>query len=122
MKFKVRDHLLSKWLQELPTTEDVRSAVRRVFSSFEQVRSCWAPYDEKTPVDLTWCTGWPQHGQLLIQLLDDLLFGSTFDGRYKDSFFEVRQVQTDPFDTAGQPTGWAVTARGPAQPGHFKFG
>ena len=88
MKFKVRDHLLSKWLQELPTTEDIRSAVRRVFSSFEQVRSCWAPYDEKTPVDLTWCTGWPQHGQLLIQLLDDLLFGSTFDGRYKDSILK----------------------------------
>ena len=84
LKLKVREHLLHKWLPRLDTTSNVRETITDVFKSFESVRSRFSAYPDMSIPDLTWPTGWPEHATQLAQFIDDMVYSSTFDGRYKD--------------------------------------
>ena len=85
LKRKVLNHMLAKWLLTVDTTDQVRASIKDVFKSFQSVRTRYACYPTSAAsADLSWQTGWPQHASSMTQLIDDMVYTSAFDSRYKE--------------------------------------
>ncbi|CAE7245726.1 unnamed protein product [Symbiodinium sp. CCMP2592] len=95
LKLAVKNHLLEEWLtgSTFPgkTKEDLRSA----FSSFTHVRSKYSPYKEETQADTAWILGAKDSVVLAAELLEQLVYLDTFDGRYRDALKSKHECADD---------------------------
>ncbi|CAE6960417.1 unnamed protein product [Symbiodinium sp. CCMP2592] len=84
LKLAVKNHLLEEWLTGRTFPGKTREDLRSAFSSFTHVRSKYSPYKEETQADTAWILG-AKDSVLAAELLEQLVYLDTFDGRYRDA-------------------------------------
>lgn len=84
LKHAVKGEILRGWLDDLKFPQMCKERIREVFASFDSVRSKLSPHPGAPEVDVTWLAMWPKSAQAAVELLEDLIFRSGFDARYKD--------------------------------------
>ena len=71
-------------LDSLNLNPQCKSKIRDCLSSFETVRKDLTPHNSGK-VDLSWQATWPQSAMLTATFLEDMIYTTTFDGRYRDA-------------------------------------
>ena len=83
LKVDARTYLLGDWLDGVNINPQCKSKIRECLSSFEAVRRDLTPHNWGK-VDLSWQATWPQSAVLTATFLEDMIYTTTFDGRYRD--------------------------------------
>ena len=92
LKFDARTFLLGAWLDGINLNPQCKAKIRDALSSFEAVRRDLTPYNDGK-VDLSWQATWPQSAVLTATFLEDMIYTSTFDGRYRDAMKAVSEIK-----------------------------
>ena len=94
LKFDARTFLLGDWLDGMNLNPQCKAKIRDCLCSFEAVRRDLTPYNDGK-VDLSFQATWPQSAVLTATFLEDMIYTTTFDGRYRDvikSCVEIRDM------------------------------
>lgn len=94
-KFAVKDHMMHRWLQNIGLPSAFVDKIQAALASFENVRAHVTNYDDAGPAVTTWMDGMNEPSTMVIELLEDLVCGNLFDGRYKDAI--KTKLTTDDF-------------------------
>ena len=83
MKLCARDYLLGEYLDGLNIQPHCKSDIRRIFADFTSVRTFVTTYDGEC--DLSYQANWKKSALLVANLIEDMVYSTTFDGRYRDA-------------------------------------
>ena len=89
-KLEIKNHLLGDFLDALNIDPSAKSKLREVFDTFNTVRTHVTTYDDdigfsgSVSVDLTYQAQWKNSALLTAGLIEDMVFNTTFDPRYRD--------------------------------------
>ncbi|CAE6969779.1 unnamed protein product [Symbiodinium sp. CCMP2592] len=81
-KMKLRLHLLGPWLDSNVEAAQHRDILKQTFHEPGEFRKKFG-YPRESEVDLSWKAGWPASADLLIPLLQDIIYTSKYDGDLK---------------------------------------
>ena len=99
LKKAVHVELLEEWLPSSGLAGNVKTVLAKTFGCFSVVRKKVTCYpDETEELDNSWRLGWPDSGAFAADLIEDLVFADTFDGRYKDALKNSLTVAADILD------------------------
>ena len=76
-------YLTGQFLDGLDIKPDHKNKIREVTKSVEMCRKHVTPYSGA--LDLTWQVGWPESSKLTLTFIEDVVYTTFFDGRYKDA-------------------------------------
>ena len=82
-KFETKSYLLGPYLDGLDIKPEHKQRIREVLASVKTCRMNVTPYNGNT--DLTWQVGWPESSKMVLTFIEDLVYTTAFDGRYKDA-------------------------------------
>ncbi|CAE7604706.1 unnamed protein product [Symbiodinium necroappetens] len=85
LKVKLRDALLTDWLDSTSMPQSWKQKLREAFSSFDAVRERYSSYPDEEQAASAWVLGAPESVSLAADLLDQLIYKDNFDGRFKDA-------------------------------------
>ena len=85
LKLAVKNHLLQEWLTGSTFPGKSKEDLRSAFDSFTHVRSKYSPYTEEIQADTAWLLGAKESVVLAAELLEQLVYLDTFDGRCRDA-------------------------------------
>lgn len=101
LKDAVKVELLTTWIQDLPVERAAKDKAAEVFASVESVRRHYSPYPalpsnetvgsadaegavQPAAFDSSWQVCFGKEVQQVFEVIDELVYSATFDGRYKD--------------------------------------
>jgi hypothetical protein len=82
-KFDAKTYLLGPYLDGLDIKPDHKQKIREVLASVKACRMNVTPYSGN--IDLTWQVGWPESSKLVLTFIEDVVYTTSFDARYKDA-------------------------------------
>jgi len=85
LKYDVKHHLLHTWLPRSGMHVDHIKLITLKFDTFESVRSFVENYPEFEPADNSWQCQLNQSAMDFCDLLDNLVYNTTYDARYRDA-------------------------------------
>ena len=98
-KKNVRDELLTEWLpRESGIDVAVLVQITKVFSSFENARKYQTAYPGDPEPDLSWQLGLGQSAARAATMIEDLVYGSVYDRRFKDAVASKKTEVADVLD------------------------
>ncbi|CAL1174054.1 unnamed protein product [Cladocopium goreaui] len=92
MKRKTLLHLLNTWLNDLKLEKKWKDNIKSYCGSYEMLRKHISPYPD-TQADTAWLLGCPPSVSEICEFLDQLVFGSHYDARYKDAIKSKHEVE-----------------------------
>ena len=99
LKKAVHVELLEEWLPSSGLAGNVKTVLAKVFDCFSVVRKKVTCYpDETEELDNSWRLGWPDSAAFAADLIEELVFGVNFDGRYRDALKTSLTVAADILD------------------------
>ena len=93
LKKKVCEHMLSDWLTGQDMAAIWKSKLREGFRNHAAVRTYYAAICGETAADTAWMVGCPSSVTKAAELLEELVYNDTFDGRYRDAIKSRHDVQ-----------------------------
>ena len=85
MKFAVKNHLLQEWLTGSNFPGIAKEKLKEAFQSFVAVREKFSPLKDGQQADTAWMVGGKESLSLAAEFLDEVVYSSEFDGRYRDA-------------------------------------
>ena len=85
LKHAMRDELLQTWLPGIGLPCEHVNKMQEVFADFPNVRTSVTGYPDQPTVDTTWMVGWPPSSVAACTLMEELIYTTTYDGRYRDA-------------------------------------
>ena len=77
-KFGIKDFLLTTWMGELAWDESLATRMRQTLSTHKEYRN-WNGSDRHPAEDMTWKATWPGSAMDAYNLIEEVIFGETFD-------------------------------------------
>ena len=93
LKKQVKEYLLGDWLQGQEVDAKWKSELRETFVSSDMARKKFSAYPDHALPDTAWQVGCPESVSLLADLLDQLVYGDSFDPRFKDAVKSKHAVE-----------------------------
>ena len=86
LKLDAKNYLLGEHLDGLNIDPSAKAKLRDVFATFTSVRAYVTGYeDEDTKVDISYQANWANSVILVMNFIEDMIYGSMFDARYRDA-------------------------------------
>ncbi len=81
-KREMRNYFFGSYMDKFPFPEDAKRGIRNVLANHANWRSQLKPFEgkkETTKLDLTWQSTWPKSAIMLLNLIEGIVYKTTFD-------------------------------------------
>ena len=91
LKIAMRDECIQTWLPSLGLKTEYVNKLQEVFADFGSVRAMMTAYPGES-VDTTWMVNWPESAVKIAELLEDFVYSTNWDPRYRDAIRSKHKI------------------------------